>query len=47
MLHFRDQYQYTGMPAARMPRAMALLAGEAAMALATMPAQASTKIAVV
>src|SRR5690348_11812313 len=45
--HLRDQYQYTGMPASRMPSAIALFAGDARIALATIPAHASTKIAVV
>src|SRR5580658_3275391 len=49
LLHllFRLQYLYTGMPASRISRPIALLAGYAAMVLATMPAQVSTKAAVV
>ena len=43
----RLQYQYTGMPASRISSPTALLAGYAAMVLATMPAQTNTNAAVV
>lgn len=47
LVSHRLQYQYTGMPANMMPRAIALLAGDAAIALPTMPAHASTNRPVV